>query len=168
MPVPDQDAQSLERDCRAGGEHLKGSTKEFQPLQSVRQLRAPSQMPLWNYASHGNKQESETCTPLQGHDLVGIMETGWDGSYDWSTEIKGHRFFRRHRQADKEGMPPSAVTQLKSMVLPLGMDEDPTESLWDRTKGREWTEDITVRVYYRPPKQEDQMEEVIYRQIKAA
>lgn len=65
-------------------------------------------------------------------------------------------------------MPPSAVTQLKSMVLPLGMDEDPTESLWDRTKGREWTEDITVRVCYRPPKQEDQMEEVIYRQIKAA
>lgn len=38
MPVPDQDAKSMERDCKSSGKHLKGSTKEFHLLQSVRQL----------------------------------------------------------------------------------------------------------------------------------
>lgn len=31
MTGPGRDAQSLERDCRSTGEHLKGSAKEFQP-----------------------------------------------------------------------------------------------------------------------------------------
>lgn len=82
--------------------------------------------------------------------------------------MEGQRLFRKEKQGDKDGMSPSAVTQLKSMVLPLGMDEEPTESLWVRTKGRKWTHDITVRVCYRPPSQENQMDEVAYRQIKAA
>lgn len=41
--------------------------------------------------------------------------------------MEGHRLFRKDSQGDKEGMSPSAVPQLKSMVLPLGMDEEPTE-----------------------------------------
>lgn len=40
------------------------------------------------------------------------------------------------------------------------------QSLWVRIKGR--THDIVVGVYYRPPDQEDQTDEDLYRQIEAA
>ena len=41
------------------------------------------------------------------------------------------------------------------MELCLGMDEEPTESLWVRIKGRAGTRDIIVGVCYRPPDLED-------------
>ncbi|GAB0186773.1 hypothetical protein GRJ2_001142600 [Grus japonensis] len=48
------------------------------------------------------------------------------------------------------------------------MDEELTESLWVRIKGRARTGDIIVRVCYRPPNQEDRADEALYRQIGAA
>ena len=48
------------------------------------------------------------------------------------------------------------------------MDEESTESLWVRIKGRAGTGDIIVGVCYRPPDQEDQADEALYRQIGAA
>jgi len=33
----------------------------------------------------GNKKEElEVCTHLLGYDIIGITETWWDSSYDWS------------------------------------------------------------------------------------
>lgn len=52
--------------------------------------------------------------------------------------------------------------------LCLGMDEGPTESLWVRIKKRAGTGDITVWVCYRLPDQQDQEDEAIYRQRRAA
>ena len=47
----------------------------------------------------GNKQEElEMCTCLQGHDLIGITEMWWDGSYDWNVGMEGYRLFRKDRQ----------------------------------------------------------------------
>jgi len=48
------------------------------------------------------------------------------------------------------------------------MDEEPTESLWVRIKGRAGIGDIIVGVCYRPLNQEDQADEVLYRHIEAA
>ncbi|GAB0183006.1 hypothetical protein GRJ2_000765900 [Grus japonensis] len=48
------------------------------------------------------------------------------------------------------------------------MDEEPTESLWVRIKGMAGTGDISVGVCYRPPSQEDQVDEALDRQIGAA
>ncbi|GAB0179410.1 hypothetical protein GRJ2_000406300 [Grus japonensis] len=48
------------------------------------------------------------------------------------------------------------------------MDEEPTESLWVRIKGRAETGDIIVGVCYRPSNQEDCLDEALYRQIGAA
>jgi len=56
-------------------------------------------MPLANVCSIGNKQEElETCTCLQGYDLIGITETSWDGFCDWSVGMEGYRLFRKDRQ----------------------------------------------------------------------
>jgi len=42
------------------------------------------------------------------------------------------------------------------------------ESLWIRIKGQAHKGDITVGVYYRPPDQEEEVDEAFYRQLQAA
>ncbi|GAB0203326.1 hypothetical protein GRJ2_002798200 [Grus japonensis] len=84
-----------------------------------------------NAWSMGNKQEElETCAHLPGYDLIGITETWWDSSYDWSVGMEGHRLFRKDRQGRRGGGITLYVhDQLECMELYLGMDEEPTKSL---------------------------------------
>ncbi|GAB0208322.1 hypothetical protein GRJ2_003297900 [Grus japonensis] len=107
--------------------------------------------------SMGNKQEElETCTCLQGYDLIGITETWWHGSYDWSVGMEGYRLFRKDRQGRRGGGVALYVNgQLECMELHLGMDEEPIKSLWVRIKGSTGAGDIIVGVCYRPPDQGD-------------
>ncbi|GAB0200352.1 hypothetical protein GRJ2_002500600 [Grus japonensis] len=110
-----------------------------------------------NTRSMGNKQEElEMCVRLQGYDLIGITETWWDGSYDWSIGMEGYRLFRKDRQGRRGGGVALYINdQLECMELHLGMDEEPTESLWVRIKGRAGAGDIIAGVCYRPPDQGD-------------
>ncbi|GAB0203506.1 interleukin-6 receptor subunit beta [Grus japonensis] len=123
-----------------------------------------------NTRSMGNKQEAlETCTCLQGYDLIGITETWWDGSYDWSVGMEGYRVFRKDRQGRRGGSVALYHNdQLECMELHLGMDEKLTKSLWVRIKGSTGTGDIIAGICYRPPDQRDRADEALYRQIGAA
>jgi len=47
------------------------------------------------------------CIHLQSCDLIGITETWWDGSYDWSVGMEGFRLFRKDRQGKQGGVSPS-------------------------------------------------------------
>jgi len=118
----------------------------------------------------GNKQEElEMCTHLWGYDTIGITETWWDSSYDWSIGMAGHRLFRKDRQGRRGGGVALYVKeQLECMELCLEMDEEPMESLWVKIKGRAGTSGITVGVCYRPPDQDKGADEVLYRQIGEA
>ncbi|GAB0205871.1 hypothetical protein GRJ2_003052700 [Grus japonensis] len=118
----------------------------------------------------GNKQEElEMCVCLQGYDLIGIKETWSDNSYDWSVEMEGYRLFRKDRQGRGGGGVTLYINdQLECMELHLGVDEEPTESLWVRIKGRTGAGQIIAGVCYRPPDQGDQADEALYRQIGAA
>ncbi|GAB0205799.1 hypothetical protein GRJ2_003045500 [Grus japonensis] len=118
----------------------------------------------------GNKQEElEMCVCLQGYDLIGITETWWDSSYDWSVGMEGYRLFRKDRQG-RQGRAVALYIngQLECMELHLGMDEEPTESLWVRIKGKAGAGDIIAGLFYRPPDQGDRADEALYRQIGAA
>ncbi|GAB0186642.1 hypothetical protein GRJ2_001129500 [Grus japonensis] len=123
-----------------------------------------------NTWSMGNKQEElDTCAHLQGYDLIGIMETWWDGSYDWSVGMEGYRLFRKDRQGRQGGDVTLYVNdQLECMELHLGMDEELTKSLWVRIKGSAGAGDIIAGVCYRPSDQGDQAGEALSRQIGAA
>ncbi|PKU40382.1 dtw domain-containing protein 2 [Limosa lapponica baueri] len=118
----------------------------------------------------GNKQEElEVCAHLQGDDLIGITVTWWDGSCDWSVGMEGYRLFRKDRLGRRGGGVALYVNdELECVELHLGMDEDPTESLWVRIKGSTGAGDVTVGVCYRPPHQSDREDEALYRQIGAA
>ncbi|GAB0187326.1 hypothetical protein GRJ2_001197900 [Grus japonensis] len=93
------------------------------------------------------------------------METWWDGSYDWSVGMEGYRLFRKDRQG-RQGE--DVNDQLECMEFHLGMDEEPTKSLWVRIKGRAGTGSTIAGVCYRPPNQKDRADEALYRQIGAA
>ncbi|GAB0204485.1 hypothetical protein GRJ2_002914100 [Grus japonensis] len=116
-----------------------------------------------------NKQEElETCTCLQGYDLIGITETWWDGSYGWSVGMEGYRLFRKDRQGRQGGGVTLYVNdQLECMELHLGIDEELAERLWVRIKRSTGTGDIIAGVCYRPPDQGDRVDEVFYRQLGA-
>lgn len=58
--------------------------------------------------------------------------------------------------------------QLESMQLCPGMGEEPTESLCARIKERTDKGDIVGGVHYRPPDWEEQVDEALCRQIRAA
>jgi len=93
---------------------------------------------------------------------------GWGGSYTWSVGMEGYRLFSKDRQGRWGGDVALYVNdQLECMELGLGMDEELTDSLWIRIKGRAATGDILVGVCYRPPGQEDQADEALSRQIRA-
>ncbi|GAB0179062.1 hypothetical protein GRJ2_000371500 [Grus japonensis] len=93
----------------------------------------------------------------------------WDSSYDWSVGMVGYRFFRKDRQGRQGGGIALYVNdQLECMDLHLVMDEELTESLWVRIKGRAGAGDVIVGVCYRPPDQEDRADEALCRQMGAA
>ncbi|GAB0209126.1 hypothetical protein GRJ2_003378300 [Grus japonensis] len=58
--------------------------------------------------------------------------------------------------------------QLECIELCLGMDEERVESLWVRMKGQANMGDTVVGVCYRPPDQEEEVNEAFYRQVEVA
>jgi len=82
--------------------------------------------------------------------------------------MEGYRLFKKDRQGRQGGGVALYVNNhLECMELCLGMDEEQTESLWVRIKDRTGAGDTIVEVCYRPPNQEDQADEPLYRQIGA-
>ena len=46
-----------------------------------------------------NKQEElEALAQSQSYDIIGISETWWEETCDWSVTMDGYRLFRRDRQ----------------------------------------------------------------------
>ncbi|GAB0206453.1 hypothetical protein GRJ2_003110900 [Grus japonensis] len=118
----------------------------------------------------GNKQEElEVCVWSQGHDLIAITETWWDRSHDWNAVMDGYVLFRKDRPARRGGGVALYVReQLECIELRLGVDEERVESLWVRIKGQANMGDTVVGVYYRPPDQEEEVDEAFYRQLEVA
>ena len=58
--------------------------------------------------------------------------------------------------------------QLECIELGLGAKEERVESFWVRIKGQAPKGDIMVGVFYRPPDQEEDVDEAFYRQLQAA
>jgi len=118
----------------------------------------------------GNKQEELEATIQQdGYDLVAITETWWDSSHDWHAVMDGYRLFRKDRPTRRGGGVALYVREQQECIeLCLGADEKRVESLWFRIKGQSHMGDDIVGVYYRPPDQEEEVDEAFYRQLQAA
>jgi len=103
----------------------------------------------------------------QGHDLITVTETWWDSLHDWNAVIDGYIIFKKDRSTKRVGGVALDVReQLECIELCLGADEEQVESLWVRIKGQAHTGDSVVGVYYRPPDQEEEVDEAFYRQLE--
>jgi len=58
--------------------------------------------------------------------------------------------------------------QQECIELCLRVDEERVESLWVRIKAQAHMADFVVHIYYRPPDQEEEVNEAFYRQMKVA
>jgi len=83
--------------------------------------------------------------------------------------MDGYRLFRKNRPTRRGGGVVLYVReQLECIELCLGADEERVKRLCVRIKGQFHMGDIIVGVYYRPPDQEEEVDEAFYKQLQAA
>ncbi|GAB0202653.1 hypothetical protein GRJ2_002730900 [Grus japonensis] len=89
--------------------------------------------------------------------------------HDWNAVMEGYVLFRKDRPARRGGGVALYVReQLECIELCLGVDEERVKSLWVRIKGQANMGDTVVGVYYKPPDQEEEVDEAFYRQLEVA
>ena len=113
----------------------------------------------------GNKQEElEAIVQQENYDIVAIMETWWDDSHNWSAAMDGYKLFRRDRQGRRGGGVALYVRECFD-CLELDDGDDRVECLWVRIRGKANKADIMVGVCYRPPNQDEEADEIFYKQL---
>ncbi|KAK4816200.1 hypothetical protein QYF61_012665 [Mycteria americana] len=121
-----------------------------------------------NARSMGNKQEDlEAIVHQENYDMVAITETWWGDSHNWSAVMDGYKLFRRDRRGRRGGGVPLYVREcLDSLELDDG--DDRVECLRVRIRGKANKADIVVGVCYRPPNQDEETDELFYKQLGEA
>ncbi|KAK4816845.1 hypothetical protein QYF61_023967 [Mycteria americana] len=121
-----------------------------------------------NARSMGNKQEElETIVHQENYDMVAITETWWDDSHNWSAVMDGYKLFRRDRRGRTGGGVALYVRECPDS-LELDDGDDRVECLWVRIRGKVNKADIVVGVCYRPPNQDEETDELFYKQLGEA
>ncbi|KAK4830743.1 hypothetical protein QYF61_013193 [Mycteria americana] len=137
---------------------------------SMKETRTTAQLKCLytNARSMGNKQEElEAIVHQENYDMVAIMETWWGDSHNWSAAMDGYKLFRRDRQGRRGGGVALYVREsLDSLELDDG--DDRVECLWVRIRGKANKADIVVGVCYRPPNQDEETDELFYKQLGEA
>ncbi|PKU39622.1 adaptin ear-binding coat-associated protein 1 [Limosa lapponica baueri] len=93
-----------------------------------------------------------------------ILETWWEDLHNWSAANNGYQLFRRDRQGRRAGGVALYVRDIFE-CLELNNVNDSVECLWVRIKGKANKADIMVGVYYRPPNQDVEIDEIFYQQL---
>ncbi|CAM5172065.1 unnamed protein product [Eretmochelys imbricata] len=122
-----------------------------------------------NAQSLGNKQgELEVLVMSRNYDVIGITETWWDNSHDWSAVMDGYKLFRKDRQGRKGGGVALYVReQYDCSELRYDTAEKP-ECLWIKFRSVSNRSDVVVGVCYRSPDQGDEVDEAFFWQLAEA
>jgi len=100
---------------------------------------------------------------------VAITGKCWDDLPDWHAVVDGYGLFREDRPTRRGGGVALYVREkLECIELCLGTDEEGVESLCVRIKGQAHIGNVIVGVHYRPPDQEEEVDEAFYKQLQAA
>ncbi|TRZ08316.1 hypothetical protein HGM15179_018789 [Zosterops borbonicus] len=120
-----------------------------------------------NARSMGNKQEElEAMVQQKSYDIAAIMEMWWDGLHNWSTALDGYKLFRRDRRGRRGG---GMVLYIREVLNTMEIEtdyDDKVECLWVRIWGKANKADILVGVCYRPPNQEEEVDNVFHKQLQ--
>ncbi|KAK4813827.1 hypothetical protein QYF61_001831 [Mycteria americana] len=144
--------------------------KAHKGCSSMKETRTTAQLKCLytNARSMGNKQEElEAIVHQENYDMVAITETWWDDSHNWSAAMDGYKLFRRDRRGRRGGGVALYVREgLDSLELDDG--DDRVECLWVRIRGKANKAVIVVGVCYRPPNQDEETDELFYKQLGEA
>ncbi|GAB0178083.1 hypothetical protein GRJ2_000273600 [Grus japonensis] len=111
----------------------------------------------------GNKQEElEAIVHLENYDILAIMETWWYDSHNWSAAMGGYKIFRRDKQGRRGGEVALCVRECFD-CLELDDGDESVKCLWVRIRRKANMADIMV--CYRPPKQDEEADEIFYEQL---
>jgi len=115
----------------------------------------------------GNKQEElEAIVHQENYDIVAIMEAWWDNSHNWSAAMQGYKLFQRDRQRRRGGDEALYVRECFD-CLELDDGNDMVEGLWLRIKWKAIKADVMVGACYRPPNQDEEADEIFYKQPRS-
>ncbi|PKU29317.1 mitochondrial fission process protein 1 [Limosa lapponica baueri] len=118
-----------------------------------------------NACSMGNKQdELEAIVQQDSYDIVAITEMWWDDSHNWNAAMNGYKLLRRNRQGRRGGGVALYIRECFDCVE-LDSSDDKVECLWIRMKGKANKGDFVLGVCYRPPTQDEQVDEVFYKRL---
>ncbi|RMC21758.1 hypothetical protein DUI87_02627 [Hirundo rustica rustica] len=100
----------------------------------------------------------------RNYDIVAITETWWDDSHSWSTALDGYKLFRRDRKGRRGG---GVALYIRGVLDVIGIEtnDDEVESLWVKIKGKANKADILLGVCYRPPNQDEEVDNLFYKQL---
>ncbi|RMC01166.1 hypothetical protein DUI87_22257 [Hirundo rustica rustica] len=101
----------------------------------------------------------------QSCDVAAITETWWDESRGWSTARDGYKLFRRDRKGRRGG---GVALYIKKAfdTKSIETNEDGAEYLWVGIKGKANKADILLGVCYPPPNQEEEVDNLFYKQLE--
>ncbi|GAB0180245.1 hypothetical protein GRJ2_000489800 [Grus japonensis] len=118
-----------------------------------------------NERGMGNKQEElEAIVQQENYDIVAITEIWWDDLHNWSAAMDGYKLFRRDRQG-RRGSGVALYSRVCFDCLELDDGDERVECLWVRIRGKTNKADIMVGVCYRPPNQDEEADEIFYKQL---
>ncbi|KAK4825626.1 hypothetical protein QYF61_001306 [Mycteria americana] len=144
--------------------------KAHKGCSSMKETRTTAQLKCLytNAGSMGIKQEElEAIVHQENYDIVSITETWWDDSHNWSVAMDGYKLFRRDRQGRRGGGVALYVRECLD-CLELNDGDDRVECLWVTIRLKANKADIVVAVCYRLPNQDDEADELFYKQLGEA
>ncbi|CAM5089359.1 unnamed protein product [Eretmochelys imbricata] len=104
----------------------------------------------------------------RNYDVIGITETWWDNSHDWSTVMDGYKLFRKDRQGRKGGGVALYVREQYDCSEFRYETVEKPECLWIKFRSVCNKSDVVVGVCYRSPDQGDEVDEAFFRQLTEA
>ncbi|TRZ08055.1 hypothetical protein HGM15179_019054 [Zosterops borbonicus] len=96
---------------------------------------------------------------------VAIKEMWWDDSHDWSTAMGGYKLFRRDRRG-RRGEGVALYIREALDAIELEINDDKVECLQVRITGKATKANILVGLYYRPLNQDEEVDELFYKQLE--
>ncbi|GAB0180519.1 hypothetical protein GRJ2_000517200 [Grus japonensis] len=106
----------------------------------------------------------EAIVQQENYDIVAITETWWDDSHNRAAAMDGYKLFRRDRQGRRGGGVALYVKE-DFDYLELNDGDDRVECLWVRIRGKANKADIMLGVCYRLPSQDEEADEIFYKQL---
>ncbi|PKU42802.1 rna-directed dna polymerase from mobile element jockey-like [Limosa lapponica baueri] len=116
-----------------------------------------------NACSMGHKQEElEAIVRQDSYDVVAITETWWDDGHNWNAAMNVYKLLRRNRQGRRGGGVALYIRECFDCIE-LDSRDDEVKCLWIRMKGKASMGDFVLGVCYRPPNQDEQVDEAFYK-----